>query len=294
MSTDRRCRGFTLVELLVVIAIIGILIALLLPAVQAAREAARRANCSNNLKQLALALHNYNSTFGHLPPLVLSDPKQNGQYLTTWIRATLPYMEQVLERYAETGSSMTFGENIRLHETVVPAFLCPTDPVKPMTIWAPNDPQWKTNWARGNYVANIGIRLDSDPRYGLNPDLTPKKNAVFSVNSATGMRDISDGTSHTVMISELRKVPGSDMRGVWANVEYCFYRHDRAPNDPRPDQGRGGTYAECNRDPATAGDLWCIQAYTLNTPELAIDYRPEPALRRRSSVDGRWQRKVRR
>jgi prepilin-type N-terminal cleavage/methylation domain-containing protein len=143
MSANRRFHGFTLVELLVVIAIIGILIALLLPAVQAAREAARRANCSNNLKQLALALHNYNSTFGHLPPLVLSDPKQGGQYLTTWIRATLPYMEQVLERYAETGSSMTFGENIRLHETVVPAFLCPTDPVQPMTVWAENDPSGK-------------------------------------------------------------------------------------------------------------------------------------------------------
>ena len=274
MSTNRRFHGFTLVELLVVIAIIGILIALLLPAVQAAREAARRAQCSNNLKQLGLAMHNYNTAFGHLPALVLCDSKQNGQYLSTWIRGGLPYIEEdVVEKYADSGTSMTFGLNVSLHETVIPSFLCPTDPVQPMTTWAESDSYWKSTWARGNYVANVGIRLDSDPRYGLTPGmLLPKPNAVFSANSATQMRDITDGTSHTVMISELRKVPGAacDMRGVWANIQYCFYRHDRAPNDLRPDQARGGQYAMCNRDPATAGDLWCIQPYTETTPEKAL------------------------
>jgi prepilin-type N-terminal cleavage/methylation domain-containing protein/prepilin-type processing-associated H-X9-DG protein len=270
MVAKKKRYGFTLVELLVVIAIIGVLIALLLPAVQAAREAARRASCANHFKQLGLAMHNYHSVHGHLPPLVLCDAKQGGQYLTTWIRASLPYMEEVLEKYADAGSSMTFGPNVRLHETVVPSFLCPTDSVQPMTTWAENDPYWKTKWARANYVANIGIRLDSNTQYGLTPNQTPKPNAVFSVNSATSMRDVPDGTSHTVMISELRKAPGSDMRGVWANIAFCFYRHDRAPNDARPDEGRGGTYAECNPDPATAGDLFCLQPYTTNTPELAL------------------------
>jgi prepilin-type processing-associated H-X9-DG protein len=217
-------------------------------------------------------MHNYNTAFGHLPALVLCDWNQNGQFLSTWIRGGLPYMEEgVVEKYADSGTSMTFGYNVSLHETVIPGFLCPTDPVPPMTKWAENDPQWSSNWARGNYVANIGIRLDSDPQYGLTPGMrSPKPNAVFSVNSTTGMRDISDGTSHTVMISELRKVPGNDMRGVWANIQYCFYRHDRAPNDPRPDQARGGQYAMCNRDPNTAGDLWCIQPYQTNTPERAM------------------------
>src|SRR5437667_3568664 len=87
-SYSSRCRGFTLVELLVVIAIIGVLVSLLLPAVQAAREAARRAQCSNNLKQLSLALHNYENTHNTLPPAGIDSNQMS------WTVLLLPFFEQ--------------------------------------------------------------------------------------------------------------------------------------------------------------------------------------------------------
>ena len=96
LSGSRR-RGFTLIELLVVIAIIAVLIALLLPAVQAAREAARRAQCVNNLKQIGLAMHNYNSTFDVIPPggvVVLANPWANNSNMLSWRTLILPQMEQ--------------------------------------------------------------------------------------------------------------------------------------------------------------------------------------------------------
>src|SRR5664279_3132940 len=86
-------RGFTLIELLVVIAIIAVLIALLLPAVQAAREAARRAQCVNNLKQIALALHNYHDTVGTFPPGSIDDVNWNGTWWN-WLAFILPQLEQ--------------------------------------------------------------------------------------------------------------------------------------------------------------------------------------------------------
>src|ERR1700754_4198523 len=100
MNRSRGIRGFTLIELLVVIAIIGVLIALLLPAVQAAREAARRAQCTNNLKQIGLAFHNYESAIGCLPPGRISDTGRcgigiwNGCQNTPWFMLMLPYIEE--------------------------------------------------------------------------------------------------------------------------------------------------------------------------------------------------------
>ena len=91
----RTARAFTLVELLVVIAIIGILVALLLPAIQTAREAARRTQCSNNLKQMGLAAHNYHDTFNCFPPGAITDgPCCGAKSRINWAIALLPYMEQ--------------------------------------------------------------------------------------------------------------------------------------------------------------------------------------------------------
>ncbi len=141
MTRSKQRQGFTLVELLVVIAIIGILVALLLPAVQAAREAARRMQCSNNLKQMALAAHNFHDTYGALPPLVSHSEGPTFHY------HILPYIEQqALKDLYEGGATNGSGESTDLrywtnknYEIVrddpnqgverlqgIPAFHCPT------------------------------------------------------------------------------------------------------------------------------------------------------------------------
>ena len=133
---DRRpLHGFTLVELLVVIAIIGILIALLLPAVQAAREAARRMQCSNHLKQLALAMHNYHDTHGRLPAASYCFTNNPWGWDTigachTWIESLFPYIEQetVFERI-DFDSRTTEGVNPAVYNgLVISNLLCPSDP----------------------------------------------------------------------------------------------------------------------------------------------------------------------
>src|SRR5262245_16435971 len=130
MSSKKR--GFTLVELLVVIAIIGVLVALLLPAVQSARESSRRARCTNNLKQIGVAIHNYEDTWKALPP---------GNYhgvFGSWILHILPQMEQtgLHDRYVNSGGIASFRnggirygatENLPVTTTQVAAFVCTSD-----------------------------------------------------------------------------------------------------------------------------------------------------------------------
>lgn len=122
-----RLPGFTLVELLVVIAIIGILVGLLLPAVQAAREAARRMQCSNNLKQLGLALHNYESTFKTFPPAGIASNSMS------WAVMTLPFIEQgnLFNRFNFTQGNWRAHQRIRIVKgVVIPSLQCPSAPAE--------------------------------------------------------------------------------------------------------------------------------------------------------------------
>ncbi|MGQ9575704.1 MAG: DUF1559 family PulG-like putative transporter, partial [Thermoguttaceae bacterium] len=168
--------GFTLVELLVVIAIIGILVALLLPAVQAAREAARRSQCSSNLRQVCLALLQYEDRAKTFPPAMLSvvgveAPQQMTVHRPNWVIMALPFMEQ---EQLYNGFDYTIAvngvpgvisrdvrsdlPNRRARGTPIKTMLCPSDSVNNRIPFDGSalSSQEGDNWARGNYACNAG------------------------------------------------------------------------------------------------------------------------------------------
>ena len=200
-------RGFTLVELLVVIAIIGILIALLLPAVQMAREAARRSQCSNNIKQVALALHNYHDTSLSFPPRAIfgaagTGPPQN-PYHHTWLTAILPHMEEQT-LYDSTDMDLpAWGQPIV--GTLVDTLMCPSDSTAPQDVSQsgrpPNNPIAWTNYA-GPTAWDWWLRRDRI----VGPPWVPRdarSDGVFMADNTTKMRDITDGTSNTLLVAEV-------------------------------------------------------------------------------------------
>jgi prepilin-type N-terminal cleavage/methylation domain-containing protein len=203
----RAFAGFTLVELLVVIAIIGVLVALLLPAVQAAREAARRMSCQNHLKQLGLALHNYHDTFGRLPASFyrIWPHTANSTFGTPgwgWGTMILPRLEQTaLYEQLNVHTAQADGSPAmkRLAQTPLAVFRCPSDTGKK---WNAN----RADYATSNYVAIFGSLYDQDAPspgalvYGSRPSAGP---GMFSPNSGVRLAEVTDGTSHTVMLGEM-------------------------------------------------------------------------------------------
>ncbi len=188
-------RGFTLVELLVVIAIIGILVGLLLPAVQSAREAARRMSCSNNLKQMGLALHNYHDTYRKFPPSGFFNRFAPSDAWSVQARL-LPQLEQAnLERLIDWDYS--YGLQGLVAQTRVPVYVCPSEPRDlPRPDAKPHDPNF-THYPL-NYGANMGEWFVYDPK------TQQGGSGVFFPNSALGMGQISDGTSNTLAFSEVK------------------------------------------------------------------------------------------
>ncbi len=264
LNRRRSLAGFTLVELLVVIAIIGILVALLLPAIQAAREAARRSQCQNHMKNLGLALLNYESSKKKFPVAVQTEEldapgnvqaqiraAQDGQRLyANWAIQVLPYLEEqplfdsfVFKQKSGRLMSLTAntipavalpaGKNANANfvgrNTELPVMLCPSDDGQ----GRPYDGGTFSGglWARGNYGYNFGLGFplnnrssdgnDSvwdktyrDPNTG---ELTTCGRGIGGANIGIRVAQITDGTSKTIAIGEIRTGRSSlDRRGVWA------------------------------------------------------------------------------
>jgi prepilin-type N-terminal cleavage/methylation domain-containing protein len=207
-----RRHAFTLVELLVVIAIIGILIALLLPAVQAAREAARRMQCANNLKQIGLALHNYVDSHKSFPPQAVwgypGSPPQ-GPYHHTWVTMILPYLEQSALYKEANLLRPAWGQSFV--SKTVSTLRCPSD--NGFTEPADTYGLAITNYAgcEGWDWWSAGVFSASHPVVAKYPQMQGYEFAgVFDVKGttpfSTQLRDITDGTSNTIMVAEVHSL----------------------------------------------------------------------------------------
>lgn len=214
LGKTKKYGGFTLVELLVVIAIIGILIGLLLPAVQAAREAARRMQCTNNVKQFSLAMQTYADSNNSRLPFVATYPTNGWKDFggiacerSTWVPRIWPYIEQAplyqqydfrVGFYAEPNCAYNNPSAQRPVNTPVEYYYCPSD--RPGGLWRA-DPY---SQVRGNYVANMG----NDWFWNSTKPNMPYKNdgwqgAPFVFNMTIPLQDMVDGTSNTMLISEV-------------------------------------------------------------------------------------------
>jgi prepilin-type N-terminal cleavage/methylation domain-containing protein/prepilin-type processing-associated H-X9-DG protein len=263
----RRLVGFTLVELLVVIAIIGVLVALLLPAVQAAREAARRTTCLNQVRQLVLALQNHHASQGAFPAGVINSndllfrpPRQ------TWMMSTFPYLEQtaLFSSYDKEATAVGAGavwynpKNVAAVGLSLENLKCPSDSEGSLLHFHPDH---KVSAARGNYAGFFGNVSMAASAYETFPNRELHRDAVFTMNDATSMRHITDGTSNTMIVGELLKgvEDDRDIRGVY------WYDHvgssqiftTNTPNSSNPD---------------FLYPLWCNK--DTNRPDLNLPCRP--------------------
>lgn len=254
MPSERK--GFTLVELLVVIAIIGILVGLLLPAIQSAREAARRMSCQSNMRQLGLALMNYESTFRTFPSAYVSDARHPSRDPATldgpngfaWGALILPQIEQntIYQRLIFTQPCWNPAQGDAT-QTKIPTFLCPSNSQSEGTIRVRNAAGAEFLFGRSTYVANAG---QEEPwRYTLEDVASVADGPMFR-NSRIRPRDVIDGLSNTVFLGEHAPVlSDKTWVGVVPGSQVC-------PNTPQrfpiTECDRAATYVNVHSGPAAA------------------------------------------
>jgi prepilin-type N-terminal cleavage/methylation domain-containing protein len=245
-------RGFTLVELLVVIAIIGILVALLLPAIQAARESARRTECSNKLKQIGVALHNFENSFGYMPPGGISGSTVTvahkklripANVTHSWSIFLMPYLEQqtLYDNY-RMDFDWQAPENREVRETRVPVLICPSTP-DPLRVDTQTPAAFGTITAAiTDYGVNNGVSTALYSLGLIDKETNDNPQGMMRANELLRLADVRDGLSNTTWIQEDAgrpqlyrtariKVIGSTVSGAgWANRDNEFILHGYTPD----------------------------------------------------------------
>ncbi len=208
-----RRRGFTLIELLVVIAIIAVLVSLLLPAVQQAREAARRSQCKNNLKQIGLALHNYEGSFRVFPP---SSTSTFGKGVWNWPGAGISDPNIHLHSFASLILPNIDGSNLynninynvsalapanqSIASQIIQTYICPS---YPSTTYYSTDPEYVTQVGYSQFAIRNYVALGAISVVGLS-GATPAEGIMYP-GSRTRFGDITDGSSNTILVAETRE-----------------------------------------------------------------------------------------